>query len=64
MADYSAIKSSLDKMNILYFTFSLNSEKPIKPVICHLPPDTPAKDIPSSLEDLGFDVINLRQMTT
>jgi hypothetical protein len=51
------------KNNFHYFTFSANSGKPIKAVIRHLPPDTPAEDISDSLEDLGFDVINVWQMT-
>jgi hypothetical protein len=62
MADYSAMISYLEKNNVQYFTFS-NSEKPIKAVICHLPPDTPAEDISNSLEDLGFSVINVKQLT-
>jgi hypothetical protein len=51
MVDYSAMKSYLEKNNLHYFTFSPNSGKPIKAVIRHLPPDTPAEDIPNSLED-------------
>jgi hypothetical protein len=38
MADYSALKSYLEKNNH-YFTFSPNSETPIKAVIRHLPPE-------------------------
>jgi hypothetical protein len=52
MADYSAMKSYLETNNLRYFTFSPNSEKPIKAVIHHLPPDTQAEDISNSLEDL------------
>jgi hypothetical protein len=63
MADYSAMKFYREKNNLHYFTFSLNSEKPMKPVIRHLPPDTPGEDISNSLEDLDFTVINVRQMT-
>jgi hypothetical protein len=37
MADYSAMKSYLEKNNLHYFTFSPNSEKPIMAVIRHLP---------------------------
>jgi hypothetical protein len=44
-----------------YFTLSSSSEKPIKVVIRHLPSDKPAEDISNSLEDLGFNVINVRQ---
>jgi hypothetical protein len=63
MADYSAMKSYLEKNNLHYFAFSPNSEKPLKAVIRHLPPDTPAEDISNSLEDLVFNVINVRQLT-
>jgi hypothetical protein len=62
MADYSAMKSYLKKNNLHYFTFSPNSKKPIKATIHHLPPDTPAEDISNSLENLGFNVTNMRQM--
>jgi hypothetical protein len=64
MADHSAIKSYLEKNNLQCFTFSPNSENPTKAIICRLPPDTPAEDISNSLEDLGFNVINVRQLTT
>jgi hypothetical protein len=33
-------------------------------VIRHLPIDTPSEEISNSLEFLGFNVINVRQMTT
>jgi Leucine-rich repeat (LRR) protein len=56
--------SYLEKHNLQYFSFSPNSEKNIKAVMRHLPPDTPADIISSSLEDLGFNVINVRQLTT
>jgi hypothetical protein len=62
MADYSAIKSYLEKNNLHYFIFSQNSKEPIKAVIHHLSPDTSAEDISNSLEDLGFNIINMEQM--
>jgi hypothetical protein len=46
------VKFYLEKNNLLYFTFSQNSEKPIKAVFCHLTPDMPAEDISNSLEGL------------
>jgi hypothetical protein len=52
----------MERNNLHYFTSSPNSEKPIKAVIRHLPPDTPAEDISNGLEGLGFNVINVRQM--
>jgi hypothetical protein len=64
MADYSAMKSYLENNNLHYFTFSSSSEKPMKAVIRHLPPDKLAEDTSSSLEYLGFKVINVRQLTT
>jgi hypothetical protein len=62
MADNSLKKSYLEKSNLHYFTFSQNSENPIKAVIRHLPPDTPVEDISSILEDLGYN-INVIQIT-
>jgi hypothetical protein len=62
MTDYSAMKSYLEKNNLHHSTFSPDSKKPIKAVIHHLPPDTPAEDISNGLEDLVFNVINMRQM--
>jgi hypothetical protein len=62
MEDYSAMISYQEKNNLHYFTFFPHSEKPIKAVIRHLPPDTPAEDISNSLENLDY-VINVRQMT-
>jgi hypothetical protein len=52
----------LEKNNLHHFTFSPNSEKSIKAGFHYLPPDTLAEDISSSLEDTGFNVINMRQM--
>jgi hypothetical protein len=52
-----------EKNNLNYFIFSPNSENPIKAVICHLLPETRAEYISNSLEDLGFNIINVRQMT-
>jgi predicted 3-demethylubiquinone-9 3-methyltransferase (glyoxalase superfamily) len=63
MAYYSAMKSYIEKNNLHYITFFPNSETPIKAVIRHLPPDTPAEDNSNSVEDLGFNVINVKQMT-
>jgi hypothetical protein len=60
--DYSTVKFYLEKNN-LHCTFSPNSDKPIKGVIRYLPPDMLAEDISNSLEDLGFNIINMRQMT-
>jgi hypothetical protein len=55
MAEYSATKSYQEKNNPHYFIFFPNSEKPIKAIINHFPPDTPA--------NLDFNVIKVREMT-
>jgi hypothetical protein len=57
------MKSYPAKNNRHNFTFSPNSEKLIKAIIHHLPLDTPAEVISNSLEDLGFNVINMKQTT-
>jgi hypothetical protein len=62
MEDYSTMKCYLEKNNLRYSTFSPNSGKPIRAVIRQLLPDTPAENISNSLEDLGFNVINVKQM--
>jgi hypothetical protein len=64
MEDYSTMKSYLEKNNVPYFTFFTNSEKPIKAVIRHFLPDTPEEDISTSLEDLGFNVVNVTTTPT
>jgi hypothetical protein len=63
MADFSAIKKHLENHNLSYFTFFPKSEKPVKDVIRHLLKDTPAQNISDGLVSLGFDVINVKQMT-
>jgi hypothetical protein len=64
MVDYSAIKSFFLQNNLKFYTFFPKSLKPIKDVIRHLPTNTPAGEIYEALVDLGFDIANVRQMTT
>jgi hypothetical protein len=64
MEDFLAIKSHFEGNNLSFFTFFPKSEKPIKAVIRHLPPNTPAEDICDRLASLGFDVVSVKQMTT
>jgi hypothetical protein len=64
MVDYSAIRAHFDSQKYHYYTFHTKSEKPIKAVIRQLPTNTPAEDISSSLQDLGFSIINVKQMTS
>jgi hypothetical protein len=62
MADYLAIKSYLAKHNILLLLPKFR--KHIKAVICHFLSVTHAEDISNSLEDLGLNVISVRQFMT
>jgi hypothetical protein len=64
MVDYQSVKGHFEANNLSYYTFYLKSERPMKAVIRHLPINTPAKDIPEGLVDLGFEAISVRQMST
>jgi hypothetical protein len=61
MDDYSAMKFYLKQKNLHYFTSYPKSEKLIKAIIHHLPLDMTVEDISNGLEDLGFNIINVRQ---
>jgi hypothetical protein len=63
IADFQFVKSYFDANNLSYYSFYHKSEKPLKPVIRHLPHNTPAEDISEGLVSLGFDVIGVKQMT-
>jgi hypothetical protein len=62
--DYSIIKSYLENNYLQYFAFSPNSEMPtyIKAVVSCLSPSTTAEVTSNSLDDLGFNVICVRQL--
>jgi hypothetical protein len=64
MADFQSVKSYFDNHNLSYFSFFPKNEKPVKALIRHLPHNTPAQDISDGMVSLGFDVINVKQMTT
>jgi hypothetical protein len=64
LADFAAVKSHLDTNNLPYFTSYRKYLKPFKAVIRHLPMNTPAEDISEGLMELGFDIINVKQVTS
>jgi hypothetical protein len=64
MEDFEAVKSHFSNSNLYYYSFFPKFKKPIKAVIRHLPPNTPAEDISDGLVNRGFDVISVKQMTT
>jgi len=62
MTDYKAILFYLSEQNFHHFTFHPQSDKPIKPV-SHLPVNICTQDIVLDLQELGYDVISVKQMT-
>jgi hypothetical protein len=64
MADFSAIKSFFLSKKLSFYTYIPKSQKPIKAVIRHLPPNTPAEEICEALVELSFDTISVRQRTS
>jgi PAX-interacting protein 1 len=63
MADFQSVKSYFENHNKSYFSFFPKHEKPIKAVIRHLC-KTPLLKTSDGLVSLGFDVNNVKQMTT
>jgi hypothetical protein len=62
--DFSAIKELFNSQNLNYFTFFPKSLKPMKAIIRHLPGNTPTEEIYEGLEELGFDIKRVKQMST
>jgi hypothetical protein len=62
MADFQFVKFHFDPNNLSYYSFYPKFEKSVKPVIRHLPQNTPAEDISDGLVSLDFDVISVEQM--
>jgi hypothetical protein len=63
MANYSAIRAYFDYKDLHYFTFHRKSEKSVKAVNRHLPINKPAEDRSNGLQDLGYRVFSVKQMT-
>jgi hypothetical protein len=63
LADFEAVKYLFSNKNLSYYSFLPKSHKPVKAVIRHFPSNTPAEDISEGLENLGFDVVSVKQMT-
>jgi hypothetical protein len=61
--DVCAIRVYHEANNLNYFTFHPKSEKPIMAVIRNLPIQTPSEDISKGLEELGYSIISVKQVT-
>jgi hypothetical protein len=52
------LEKNFENNNQSYLKFYPKSKKPIKVVICHLPPNTPVEYMFDGLVSLGFDDIS------
>jgi hypothetical protein len=64
MSDYLAAKHYFDSQKLPYFTFYPKWEKPIRAVIRHLPIDTSEEDVSHGFVELGFDILNVKQLSS
>jgi hypothetical protein len=63
MADYKTIQNHLSQKCLPFFTFYTKEDKPVKAVIRHLPNTTSSEDITVALQELGYEIIIVKQMT-
>jgi hypothetical protein len=63
MADCKTIQNLLSQKGLPFFTFYTKGDKPVKAAIRHLPNNTSSEDIRVALQELGYEVISVKQMT-
>jgi hypothetical protein len=63
MAHYKAIQKFLSQKGLPFFTFYTKGDKPQKAVIRHLPNNTSSEDITVAVQELGYVVISVKQIT-
>jgi hypothetical protein len=64
IVEYSSIRACFDNQQYNYFTFYVKSKVSVKAVITQLPTNTPAEDIASSMQDLVYSIISVKQMAS
>lgn len=62
LADFQTTKDHLNKENIEYFTYQLRQDRPLRVIIRRLPNNVDTQEIHAALEELGFEVQNVRQL--
>jgi hypothetical protein len=62
MADYKVIPLYLSVRNLHHFSYP-QSDKPTKAVICHPCINTSSQDMTLALQEMGYDVISIKQTT-
>jgi hypothetical protein len=63
MADYKAVQNLISQRGLPFFSFYTKGDEPVKSVLRHLPNNTSSDDITVVLQESGYDVINVKQMT-
>jgi acyl-CoA synthetase (NDP forming) len=63
MAGYKTIQNLLSQKGLPFFTFYTKGNKPVKAVMKHLPNNTSSEDITVALQELGYEVISVKQIT-
>jgi hypothetical protein len=63
MLDYNAVQKLFIEKNLHFFTFYTKSDKSVKAVIRHLSGNTSAEAINVVLQEIGYYVISVKQMT-
>jgi hypothetical protein len=61
MTDYKATQNFLTQKGLPFFTFYSKGDKPVKAVIRHLPNNISSEDITLALQELGCEVISVKQ---
>jgi hypothetical protein len=64
LSDFSAITAFFQKENLSFYIFHSKYLKPKKALTQHLPSLTPTEEIYKALEELGWDIISVKQMTS
>jgi hypothetical protein len=64
MVDCNAIQQFLTEINLHFFTFNKNADKPVTAVIKHFPGNTSAEHFTVALLDTDYVIISVKQMTT
>jgi hypothetical protein len=63
MADCKTIQNLLSQKGLPFFAFYTKGDKPVKAVIRHLSNNTSSEDITVDLQELGYEVYSVKQMT-
>jgi hypothetical protein len=63
VAGYKAIQNLLRQRGLPFLTFYTKGDKMVKAVIRHVPNNTSSEDIIVALQELGYEVISVKQMT-